>query len=51
MLGKRAAWQDDDDDEVEINLSQSNRAKKLRKEDEEDPTLSGVDYVARLRDL
>ena len=49
MVGKRAAWQDDDD-EVEVDLSRSNRAKKLRKEGEED-TVTGVDYEARLRDL
>jgi hypothetical protein len=46
-----AAWQDDDDEEVEIDMDKKGRTRKLRETEEENSTLSGVDYVARLRAL
>lgn len=46
-----AAWQDEDDEQVEVDIDQKGRTRKLRETEEENGTLSGVDYVARLRAL
>jgi U3 small nucleolar RNA-associated protein 18 len=45
---KRAAWVDEDDDKVEVNLIAENRTKKLRT-CEDDVKINGTEYSRRLR--
>ncbi|KAI8092998.1 WD40-repeat-containing domain protein [Halteromyces radiatus] len=44
----KAAWQDEDDNLLEISLKGTNRLRKLRKNEEED-VISGKEYERRLR--
>jgi len=50
--GKRpravAAWEDEDDADVEVSLAGTNRLRKLR-EDEDDDIVDGEEYQKRLR--
>lgn len=45
-----AVWQDDDDDHINASLTNQPRLRKLR-ETEEETTVSGSEYTARLRKL
>lgn len=44
----RPAWRDEDDDDVEVDIANKDRLRKLRRTEEEEK-ISGVEYEARLR--
>jgi U3 small nucleolar RNA-associated protein 18 len=50
--GDKPAWQDDDDEKIEVNLLRTSRLRKLRLSRDEPAAeaLSGVDFTHRLRD-
>lgn len=48
FTGNKAAWQDEDDQNVTIRTDTSARTKKLRLTPQEDVEITGVDYADRL---